>query len=217
MARNYGNQGFSRKQKNAWGRLLLLVFAFLSGYGTAVFFDKNTIRPWIISQTRSHPVKQHVSNPVQAQSEQNLLKPKFEFYTLLANEKIGATSSATQPTASAATTAATTHVSPLPKAQPLKAFEKKPMVAATVNSNKPLIKETSYLVQVAAFKTRQDAEHLKGLLILKGFDVQVVTVSQDRNSWFRVIVGPYSNRVLAQKAQWKLAKNEGLKGMLKVA
>ena len=55
---------------------------------------------------------------------------------------------------------------------------------------------------------------MKGLLILKGFDVHVVPVTHARGNWFRVVVGPYPNRDLAQKAQLTLARNARLNGMV---
>ena len=152
--------------------------------------------------------------------------PKFEFYTLLANEKThtnkqsstgsssGQTVPATNPTKLAAVVSAKN--SPLTKEKigvgtqqqvSVKVVDSKPVAPAQINAS-------SYLVQVAAFKIRNDAEHMKGLLTLKGFNVHVVSVSQATGNWFRVLVGPYTNRNLAQKAQFTLAKNERLRGMI---
>ena len=56
---------------------------------------------------------------------------------------------------------------------------------------------------------------MKGKLILKGFDVYIIPVNHaTKGNWFRVVIGPYSNRVLAQQAQINLAKNERLNGMI---
>lgn len=56
---------------------------------------------------------------------------------------------------------------------------------------------------------------MKGSLILKGFGAYIIPVSHPvKGNWFRVVVGPYSNRGLAQQAQVTLAKNERLNGMI---
>jgi cell division protein FtsN len=70
-------------------------------------------------------------------------------------------------------------------------------------------------VQVASFKGRQDAENMKGSLILKGFSAYIIPVSHvTKGNWFRVVVGPYPNRAFAQQAQLTLAKNQHLNGMI---
>ena len=90
---------------------------------------------------------------------------------------------------------------------PVKTVDRRPL-------SQPPASKGHYAVQVASFKMRKDAEHMKGMLTLKGFDVHVVPVSHAQGNWFRVVVGPYSNRDSAQKAQLSLARNERLRGML---
>lgn len=231
MARDYGSKRSSRQRGSAPQQFLVIIVTFLLGYLTASVFDAGTISQWMNSQVLAHhQVKQQ---PPKATASQSQLppKPKFEFYTLLANEKAGgaaqtngaATSnhhtntavrvSPTQPVSHGAVVAANaTHTQPKTNAAkmqqpiPVKVAEAKPTNARESKGN--------YLVQVASFKMRQDAEHMKGMLILKGFNVNVVPVSQARGNWFRVVVGPYSNRGLAEKAQVSLARNERLKGMV---
>ena len=225
MAREYSNRRSSRNRGSAPQQFLVIVVTFLLGYLTASVFDVETISHWMNTQVLAH--QEVKKQPIKADAQQTQLppKPKFEFYTLLANEKTGgatqSNAAANRPSTSsahAASTAATTaitHPSVKPNTPsgqqrlPVKVAETKPLGKAPVSASKG-----SYAVQVASFKARQDAEHMKGLLILKGFDVNVVPVTQARGNWFRVVVGPYPNRELAQKAQMTLAKNERLKGML---
>jgi cell division protein FtsN len=57
---------------------------------------------------------------------------------------------------------------------------------------------------------------MKAVLILKGFAVTIVPIStRSQGTWFRVLVGPYPNRALAQKVQVILAKTEHLHGMVR--
>lgn len=225
MARDYGNKRTSRQRGGAQ-QFLVIIVTFLLGYLTASVFDVTTISQWLNTQVLAQHAKQ-----APAKSEPHVQippKPKFEFYTLLANEK-----GATQPNTHAANHAAAT-VKASAQATPT-ATGTAAVTTAVNNSVKPRVDakqpavvkvaegkplapvpggKSNYSVQVAAFKTRQDAEHMKGLLILKGFDVAVVPVTNARGNWFRVVVGPYPNRVLAQKAQVNLARNEHLRGMV---
>lgn len=235
MARDYGNKRSSRQRGGAPHQFLVIIVTFLLGYLTASFFDVQTVSNWMNTQVLAHhDVKQE---PVKAEAQHAKLppKPKFEFYTLLANEK-----GATQPNAGT-NTAAAAHQAQTASTATTPATGREAVVTAANNSLKsnallnsrqnPVVKvaegkplkntapanKGGYLVQVASFKARQDAEHMKGLLILKGFDVNVVPISQAHGNWFRVVVGPYANRVQAQKAQSTLAKTERLRGMVRSA
>ncbi|MCA0403625.1 MAG: SPOR domain-containing protein [Proteobacteria bacterium] len=75
-------------------------------------------------------------------------------------------------------------------------------------------KET-FLIQIASFRNRQDAEKLKASLILKGFDVNVAMATQNQANWYRVIVGPFASRNDAMKTQNILARNERIQGMIR--
>jgi cell division protein FtsN len=234
MARDYGNKRSSPQKGGVPQQFLVIIVTFVLGYLTASFFDVATIGQWLNNQVLAqHDGKQASAAKTETPQAQAQPKPKFEFYTLLANEKgttqpAAANHAATTPATTAAvkttqtqstptatgtaavTTAANNSVKPRVDIKPttVKVAEGKPLAPA------PAAGKSNYSVQVAAFKARQDAEHMKGLLILKGFDVAVVPVTNARGNWFRVVVGPYPNRVLAQKAQVSLAKNEHLRGMV---
>jgi cell division protein FtsN len=231
MARDYGNKRTTRQRGGAPHQLLVIIVTFLTGYLTATFFDVQTISTWMNTQVLANHEKQQQASKPEPQQAQIPPKPKFEFYTLLANEK-GATQPAananhsatakastppapTSPTANgtaAITTAAKNTVKPnaanaTHQPAAVKVAEGKALAPAPVSKG-------NFMVQVAAFKARQDAEHMKGLLILKGYSVNVVPVTNAHGNWFRVVVGPYSNKGLAQQAQVTLAKNERLRGMV---
>ncbi|WP_298625488.1 SPOR domain-containing protein [uncultured Legionella sp.] len=233
MARDYGTRRTTRQKGSAPHQLLVIAVTFLLGYLTATFFDVQTVSTWLNTQVLAGHEQQQPTKP-EPQQAQIPPKPKFEFYTLLANDKSAAqsaahsnanrpaqvktatpsapTSSPTVNGAAAITTAArNTAVKPNANAlhQPaaVKVAEGKALTPAPVTKG-------NFMVQVAAFKARQDAEHMKGLLILKGFNVNVVPVTNTQGNWFRVVVGPYSNKGLAQQAQTTLAKTERLRGMV---
>lgn len=68
---------------------------------------------------------------------------------------------------------------------------------------------TGYVVQIASFKKATQAEELRSRLAVKGY----VTFVQKANLgskgiWYRVYAGPYSERVLADKAAGRLHREE---------
>ena len=244
MTREYGNRRSSRSRSSAPHQLLVSTFTFLLGYLTASFFDIETISHWVNSQVLAHQEIKKESVKPEAQRTVIPPKPKFEFYTLLANEKVpssqaNANSTASvQPSANAAASVTTSTI-PTASTSTLKTTSVNVASAATTavasartNTSKAqqypgAINKTltakpasstergKFLVQVASFKARKDAEQMKGTLILKGFSVYIVPVSHaTKGNWFRVVVGPYPNRALAQQAQMILARNEHLNGMV---
>jgi len=227
MARDYGNKRPARRSSGAPQQFLVIVVTFVFGYLTASVFDINTVSHWLNTQVLAG--HEQNPNPVKSESQHSQIppKPKFEFYTLLANEKNAGvqananpttTHAVTRPVSATATTSAQVNNSTAVAAvssvkavttnntQTVKVADAKAVTSTA--ANKP------YMVQVAAFKARPDAEHMKGMLILKGFDVNVVQISNPQGNWFRVVTGPYANRTLAQKAQVNLARNEHLRGMI---
>ena len=212
MSRDYGSRRTAKRRSSAPHQVLVIAFSFLLGYFAATVFDVEKLTQWMNTQVLAqHERKPQPTKPAPHQA-QLPPKPKFEFYTLLANEKGSKEQHAAQNTTShaAATEVATkSNESQIPQAAVVKTVDAKP--TATTQSN-----NAAFLVQVASFKMRKDAEALKATLTLKGYDVNVVAI-QAQGTWFRVVVGPYHNKLLAQQAQVTLAKNERLRGMVKSA
>jgi len=230
MARDYGTRRTARGKSSGPHQFLVVTVTFLLGYLTASVFDVQTISHWMNTQVlASHQDSSSQPNKVTHQTAQIPPKPKFEFYTLLANEKGAAAAQAnraatTTPTATtpAANTATVTQPQTLATAGTTQVntatVDTQPPAVAHVAEGKPLgpakISKGAFLVQVASFKVRKDAEHMKGSLTLKGFDVTIVPINHAGGNWFRVVIGPYANKGLAQHAQMTIAKNEHLKGMV---
>jgi cell division protein FtsN len=218
MARDYGNRRPGRQRSSSPQHFLVLIVTFVLGYASATFFDFKQLSHWVNKQVLAIPeAKQEVAK-AEPHAAQVPPKPKFEFYTLLANEKVPSQANAganheqaksAPSTATNSVAAAAVKTAQATQGAALKVAELK-KAADPVKS----VGKGSYLVQVASFKARKDAEHMKGLLTLKGFDVAVVPVTNARGNWFRVVVGPYSSRLLAQNAQISLAKTERLHGVV---
>ena len=86
----------------------------------------------------------------------------------------------------------------------LKQTEVKPAHVKVYESTpKDPTKKTNHVLQVASFKSELDAKELQKRLIRKKLtNVQVTQSTADSGSvWFRVIVGPFQNRSMLNKAQ----------------
>ena len=232
MARDYDRRRDSRKQKSNGLKQIVWVFiSFVTGYLTAAVFDLNSLEHWLNSNILAN-ANNKAKGPQAVVAKQEAPKPKFEFYTLLAKDPNKA---ATLPK-----TVAVVEQKPIAQVatppQPLlttnaraqaptavKPVTTAPVAVATaqpVAITKPVlpvasIAKESFLIQIASFKNRQDAEKLKASLILKGFDVNVSMATQQQVNWYRVIVCPFSSRNEAQKTQSILARNERINGMIR--
>jgi cell division septation protein DedD len=96
--------------------------------------------------------------------------------------------------------------------------------AASVKSakaGKPITPEIAepgqYLIQVGAYKTRDEAERSRASLALLAVEskIEQVTVSaaNEQTTWFRVRIGPQASLDKAQEIMQRLDEN-GIKGML---
>lgn len=218
MARDYGRRTNTRRSNNTPRRIVGVLAAFLGGYLTATIFDVTSLSTWV----NDHLLADKQATPPHAKiakRQPDLPKPKFEFYTLLSkdNREPAARKPVTIPsqtpanvpqptlpqqTTSAATPAPVQHAAPIAEAKPAT-----PVAAST---------RGSYLVQVAAFNKREEAENLKATLTLKGFDVSITTITtQQRTNWYRVMIGPFHSREEAQQAQSSLAHTEHIKGLIR--
>ena len=86
----------------------------------------------------------------------------------------------------------------------LKQTEVKPAHVKVYESTpKDPTKKTNHVLQVASFKSEWDAKELQKRLIKKKLtNVQVTQSTTDSGSvWFRVMVGPFQNRSMLNKAQ----------------
>jgi cell division protein FtsN len=67
----------------------------------------------------------------------------------------------------------------------------------------------TYLLQVASFKSHQDADRLKASLALLGMEARIQTVSIDgEQTWHRVRLGPFSSLSEANAVRRRLNAND---------
>lgn len=79
----------------------------------------------------------------------------------------------------------------------------------------PLQAQEQYLIQVASFRSRPDAEEQRAQLALIGLEARIETVTiDDTQTWYRVRVGPFSDAARAHSAMVRLQENGHGEGML---
>ena len=80
---------------------------------------------------------------------------------------------------------------------------KPPFVKVYESTAKDPSRKTSHVLQVASFKSETDAKELQKRLIRKQLtNVQVIkSIPKSGSVWFRVMVGPFQNRSMLNKAQ----------------
>ncbi|MDI9817934.1 MULTISPECIES: SPOR domain-containing protein [unclassified Legionella] len=214
MAKDYERRKPTR-QKNSTPRQFFWVLAsFLCGYLTASIFDFNSVNHWVHQNILAKEEPQPKAKEIARQKE--LPKPKFEFYTLLTKDH-----RASVPLPKPVLTTPAQLVEKPQNGTPAAVVTANPV--ATVSTAPPISKpllspgkqKESYLVQLASFKSNHDAERLKAALILKGFDVRIAVAPPQQGGWFRVILGPYTSRLEAEKIQVEVARSEHLKGMVR--
>ena len=145
-------------------------------------------------------VERTVGHSIGVDSTEPPPKPKFEFYTLLPemevvvpDEDLAAPSPAPAESASTDETGATDVAAP---------------TGTAVEENRqtePAPGSGHYILQVASFKSMNDADGLKAQLTLLGFRpvVQTVAINSDEK-WHRVRIGPYADRGSLEAARIKL-------------
>lgn len=153
------------------------------------------------------------------------IKPKYDFYTLLPESEVivppdavprnpaakpttptkpDTTATPAQPGQPASTTApATTAATPGQTATT-------PPKEATTKPQPPV---TLFFLQAGSFRTQADADRVRAQIIMLGQDVRVESGKVKDDTWYRVLVGPYSDRDQLTQAQKQLA-GSGFKNLL---
>lgn len=113
--------------------------------------------------------------------ETPVTRPTFDFYTILPEIEVKIPDSEVPAAAESA--------NPPPEGIPAPA---------------PATDTGSYLLQVASFQSREDAEQSKAMLALQGVQANIHAVGINGQSWFRVHVGPYDDLGQAQQTRGQL-------------
>lgn len=65
-----------------------------------------------------------------------------------------------------------------------------------------------YKMQCGSFKTSEQAESLKANMAFVGIESQIQTAQGKNNTWYKVVLGPYSRKRAAEEDKHKLRKSK---------
>lgn len=162
---------------------------------------------WITSQKQQNKAKPPVAKSVTQKAPAPVAQPKFDFYTLLPKKDSHANGTASAPLQAPQVPAKTKPANPATAdtvKAPVSDLTSDAHEQDTTNLDAHAQDPSRFRVQVASFRSLDDANHLKAELILEGFDVLITKVNKDAQDWHRVNIGPFSSLQAAQQAQASL-------------
>ncbi|WP_444895681.1 SPOR domain-containing protein [Microbulbifer sp. SSSA005] len=181
----------NRRSKKAAGKPAWVWFVlgnFVGGFAVAVLFLQGMDKD-------SRGISSIKPKAVQ-QREETSPQPRFDFYTKLKENEVT--------------------VPPPKVAQPARRSD------STNNSQSSSSSEPDrstpaqvYILQAASFRDASEAERLRVELTLANLEVKVESATDNRGTWHRVLVGPYSNRSRMAKARQTLAEHRLMPLVLK--
>jgi len=82
-----------------------------------------------------------------------------------------------------------------------------PVVEEYNNDGKKVqvVEDFAYLLQAGSFRSKDDADRLRGELILQGLEAFTKEVEQTSGIWHRVMVGPFDSKLQLNRTRTKLA------------
>lgn len=142
------------------------------------------------------------------------VKPKYDFYTLLPESEVivpqDAVPEKTLPTPQTVPEIPTTPVTPAEAAKIDTARAQAALAGITPPPAPPVIASkaapvTTFFLQAGSFPKEADADRVRAQIILLGQTVTVESGTVKEATWYRVLVGPFSNREQLTVAQKQLA------------
>lgn len=223
-----------RGVSKALRQLTVMLIVFTCGYLFSTVYDATQLRDLIHKVV---VVEQETVTPKDNPKTAALPKPKFEFYTLLAegapvpktSEPVAtgaqppSTPTVIQQSVSSASNALIAQnesiAQKMPAAQQVPVAQHVPApqnfsVAHSVSVESGVSRDM-YLLQLASFPRQADAQKMRKSLMMKGFNVSVTQVTQQGNRWYRVVVGPFASKTDAERVQGSLARSERMFGMIR--
>lgn len=152
-----------------------------------------------IEQAKNQASSTLLEPPVEDLSTQTT---RFDFYTLLPNMNMEMEMKVPDPIQE-------NKIAQKPKTPTAKPKAKPKMQAKIQSLPAPLVLPSNFIVQVASFRSYNQAESLKAKLALKGFESKIQSISmRNNNIWYRVYLGPFDDKGNAKSIQSKLESKQ---------
>lgn len=136
------------------------------------------------------------------------VKPKYDFYTLLPESEVIVPPDAVPEKTPPTPAVPTTPVTPAEAAKIDTARAQAALAGITPPPPPPVAKAapvTKFFLQAGSFRKEADADKVRAQIILLGQAVAVESGTVKDETWYRVLVGPFSNREQLTTAQKQLA------------
>jgi cell division protein FtsN len=136
------------------------------------------------------------------------VKPKYDFYTLLPESEVIVPNEAVPEKTPSPVVAPTAPVSPEQAAKIDTARAQAALSGLTPPPPPPVAKPapvTTFFLQAGSFRKQADADKVRAQIILLGQASTVESGTVKDETWYRVLVGPFSNREQLTTAQKQLA------------
>lgn len=160
---------------------------------------------------RAKPEQQKPSKTAEANqtapSPQQPVKPKYDFYTLLPESEVIVPPEAVPEKTPPVPAQPVTPVTPAEAAKIDTARAQAALSGQTPPPAPPVLKPaatTQYFLQAGSFRKQADADKVRAQIILLGQAVKVESGTVKEETWYRVLVGPFSNREQLTVAQKQL-------------
>ncbi|MBA1188339.1 SPOR domain-containing protein [Pseudomonas entomophila] len=164
---------------------------------------------------RTQPEQQQAERAAQAAktppSPEQPVKPKYDFYTLLPESEVivppEAVPEKTPPVPAQPVPPPTKPVTAEEAAKIDTARAQAALSGQTPPPAPPVLKPaatTQYFLQAGSFRKQADADKVRAQIILLGQAVKVESGTVKEETWYRVLVGPFSNREQLTVAQKQL-------------
>ncbi|QLF93197.1 SPOR domain-containing protein [Pseudomonas sp. ABC1] len=157
-----------------------------------------------VKRPREEARKTEAPKPSTSRSEPQA-KPKYDFYTLLPESEVILPPEAEKPVEPA-----TKPVTPAEAAKIDAARAEAALKGEVPPPPPPVIAKattTQLFLQAGSFRKQGDAEQVRAEILMHGHNVRVESGTVRGETWYRVLVGPFSSREQMSKAQQSLAKD----------
>lgn len=197
-----------RKDRNGINSIMLAFIAFIFGYSTATIFDLEQVQGWINKKIQT---KQDSKPQSYTQAKKKQVKPRLEFYTLLPQDKPRIKTKGAENIINPPVDLSVTKKLPPPSHLTNNLPNEKTKEKLETQSQSI----EKYMIQVASFKNKIEADKMRAELTIQGFDVSISTINQQQTNWYRVMIGPVSSKNEAEKLKITLTKQTRIDGMIR--